>query len=86
MKQVIKILKLQDHDWSAYFLAFELMKNGSYKGLQVTHNDDERKPKKAKQTFVPSSHVARDPRDMGWHEISADQVPANIQARFAEAA
>jgi hypothetical protein len=80
MRTILKILKLRGRDWSGYFLAFELMKNGSYKGLQVTHWDDKKKPDKAKQTFVPSSHVGGN----GWKEIRTDEVPDNVNQRFAE--
>lgn len=86
MKQVIKILKLRGSDWSAYFLAFEIMKNKSYKGLQVTHWDDKRKPDKAKQTFVSPSDITWHKGYGMWHEIPASEIPADIQARFAEAA
>ncbi len=92
MKPILKILKLKGEDWENYFLALELMKNGSYKGLSVVNYDNivgrpsRRKPTKAKQMFVPRSHISSHPSEMGWKEISASEIPANIQARFAEVA
>ena len=82
MKTVIKVLQLSGRDWSNYFLALELMKNGSWKGLSVVHWQDKRKPEKAKQIFVRSSDV----NEYGWKEISASNLPENIQKRFAEVA
>lgn len=82
MKPVIKVLKISGRDWSNYFIALETMKNGSWKGLSVVHWWDKRKPTKAKQIFVRSADV----NESGWKEISASELPANIQARFAEVA
>lgn len=82
MRPVLKVFKLSGRDWSNYFLALELMKNGSWKGLSVVHWSDKRKPNKAKQMFVPDSHISSN----GWKEISAAELPANVQARFAEVA
>lgn len=79
MIPAIKILKIQGRDWASWFLALELMKNGSYRGIQVTHNFDTRKPSKAAQKFVPSSHVGRE-----WKEISVSEIPEAVQKRFAE--
>jgi len=82
MKPVIKVLKLSGRDWSNYFLALELMKNGSWKGLSVVQWLDKRKPTKAKQIFVRASEIY----EGGWKEISASDLPEKIQKRFAEVA
>lgn len=85
-RTVIKILKIQFSDSSSYFAALKIMKNGSYKGLQVTHYHDKKKPEKAKQSFVQASDVVSNPENIGWHQISPNSLPSNVQARFAEAA
>jgi len=82
MKPILKILMLKGLDWANYFVAIELMKNGSYKGLSVVQWQDKRKPEKAKQMFVPASHVS----ESGWRQISASDIPPKVQARFAEVA
>lgn len=77
---VLKMLKIRGRDWEAYFAVLEVTKKGTYRGIQVTKEDDMRKPRKAAQQFIPIPRHG----EIGWSEISAADIPPDVQKRFAE--
>jgi len=77
---VLKMLKIRGRDWEAYFAVLEVTKKGTYRGIQVDKEDSMRKPRKAAQKFIPIPRHG----ELGWQEISASEIPADVQKRFAE--
>lgn len=76
----IALYKLVLRDSVVYFLALEETKKGTYKGLQVEHDNYKRKPGKAVTRFIAKPR----PGEIGYKEISPSDLPEAVQKRFAE--
>jgi len=61
-------------DVKGWFYATDVLKNGKYKGFQVTWWDDKRVPDKAKQT-------SWDFRDLRGRTVAESEVPPKVVAR-----
>lgn len=64
-----------------YFLPFEETKSKSFKGLQVDHYPDKRRPGKATIKFTPRSYIID---AFGVTKVQPSAVPADVLERFVE--
>lgn len=72
-------------DQEVWLLAQSQLKNGGYKGLQVVHWKDRKKPDKAVQkTTGPAGGGPLTGSPSAWKRVSKSEVPPAVLARFSE--